>query len=301
MGRRVLIIVAGLLAAAVLLGYGLSVWGRGDMLTIHYYDTVNNTWDTELYETRETGLTAADTAGRAIGRLERIQEQNAAWRTLPRGYIAELSLDGSVYTVRFTPEFSGLTLLEMNIAASSVVYTLTEIPGIESVLFYSGDTEFTLAGTLPGPLDRSRLFLSAELLPDNVGTQLITLYFLNKADNALTAVQRRVAFNPSRSIENIIIDELIAGPDDEGQQSLIPSDAKLRENVRVDSGICYVDFTADFLTRYANEESLTLAVYSIVNTLLDNTGATQVQLLFAGDRTAAQHSVIDLGGTISRN
>jgi germination protein M len=301
MGRRALIIVAGLLIAAVLLVYGLSVWGRGDMLTIYYYDTVNNIWGGELYETRESGLSAADAGSRALNRLERLPEQNAAWRTLPRDNIADRSLDGSVYTVRFVPEFEGLTRLEMNIAVSSVVYTLTEIPGIDSVLFYSGDTEFTLAGTFPGPLDRSRLFLSAELLPDNAATPLLTLYFLSSADNALTAVQRRVALNPSRPIESIIIDELIAGPDVEGQQGLIPSDARLRDNVRVDSGICYVDFTADFLTRYVSEENLTLAVYSIVNTLLDNTGATQVQLLFGGDRTAAQHSVIDLGGTISRN
>jgi hypothetical protein len=62
-----------------------------------------------------------------------------------------------------------------------------------------------------------------------------------------------------------------------------------------------VDFAADFLTRYDSEESLTLAVYSIVNTLLDNTGATQVQLLFAGDKTAAQHGSIDLGAALGRS
>ena len=88
-------------------------------------------------------------------------------------------------------------------------------------------------------------------------------------------------YNSNISLEKLIVEQLIAGPPFEGAYPTIPSETKLL-NISIKDNICYVNLDEGFLgTGYNVIESI--PVYSIVNSLIENTDAQKVQISINGE------------------
>lgn len=273
----------------------------GIIIPLYYYDGLEGNWSTEPYEIRLTGQSDNDMVSVALDRLSRLPEQQSGTKSLPRGILEESAVDGRTCVVRLSEEGYGkMTIQEKAVAMTSLVYTLTGFDFVDNVSLYVGNEEIGRDDTTYGVLDRNKIIMDNELLPDNIGVETVTLYFADAGLTALVSVEREIELQPNKPFENHLLEELIAGPAAKDLARLIPADVRINGNIRVDSNICYVDFSTDFLQRVDNDELLGLTVRSVVATLLDNTGAMQVQLFFKGERTAAVHSTMDLGNPLSR-
>ena len=118
------------------------------------------------------------------------------------------------------------------------------------------------------------------------GTVEVLLYFSGSEAMYLLPERREVSQN-NRSLAEIIVNELIKGPEQEGLLQTIPEEAELQLAEVVD-GIAYVNFSEEISTEHiGGSAGEILTIYSIVNTLVELPEIEAVQLLEEGEKKDA--------------
>ena len=109
----------------------------------------------------------------------------------------------------------------------------------------------------------------------------ITLYFANMAGDGLVRETQKVHYSSNISMEKLVVERLLEGPLEEGEQSAIPQGTKLVSVSTVD-GVCYVNFDEGFLNQnYEIKEPV--VIYSIVDSLSELSYVSKVQIAVNGD------------------
>ena len=90
----------------------------------------------------------------------------------------------------------------------------------------------------------------------------------------------------------MIVEELREGASETGVCATINPDTNLL-SVTTKDKICYVNFDSTFLTG-AYDILPELTVYSIVDSLVEGTGATRVQITINGETNASYMETVDL-------
>ena len=182
----------------------------------------------------------------------------------------------------FSPEYKKMPKVYEVLCRAAIVRTLGQIDGVEYVDFQvNGEPLTDLEGKEIGLMNEDQFIENAGEEINAYKTADLTLYFSNKAGDKL--VEQRVAmeYNSNISLEKLIVEQLIAGPPFEGAYPTIPSETKLL-NISIKDNICYVNLDEGFLgTGYNVIESI--PVYSIVNSLIENTDAQKVQISINGE------------------
>ena len=182
----------------------------------------------------------------------------------------------------FSPEYKKMPKVYEVLCRAAIVRTLGQIDGVEYVDFQvNGEPLTDLEGKEIGLMNEDQFIENAGEEINAYKTADLTLYFSNKAGDKL--VEQRVAmeYNSNISLEKLIVEQLIAGPPFEGAYPTIPSETKLL-NISIKDNICYVNLDEGFLgTGYNVIESI--PVYSIVNSLIENTDAQKVQKILHKD------------------
>jgi len=111
----------------------------------------------------------------------------------------------------------------------------------------------------------------------------VKLYFANAAGDKLIASYREKHYSTNTPLERFVVEELIAGPSGqiEGLYPVINPETKI-VNILTKDGICYVNLDSNFLT-VINNVSTEVAVYSIVNSLVEFDNINKVQILVNGE------------------
>lgn len=167
---------------------------------------------------------------------------------------------------------------------AAIVRTLTQIKGANYVgITVEGNQLFDSAGELVG-------WMNAEQFIDNDGNDINTyelakvkLYFANETGDKLIGAYREKHYSTNTSLERFVVEEVIAGPSGQiaGLYPSVNPQTKII-NVMTKDGICYVNLDSNFLT-VVNNVSTEIAVYSIVNSLVELSNVNKVQILVNGE------------------
>lgn len=176
---------------------------------------------------------------------------------------------------------------------AAVVQSLVQIEGIDDVGFsVSGNGIKDENGNLLG-------FQNADDYVQNTGSALhssheatLELYFANEAGDKLVAETVDVSYSSNVPIEKIIIEHIIAGPSKSGLYRTISSDVKVL-GVTSKEGICYVNLSESFLNNTCDVIP-EVAVYSLVNSIVEGSGVTQVQISVNGQSEVTYMDTFDL-------
>ena len=127
----------------------------------------------------------------------------------------------------------------------------------------------------------------------------LTLYFADAEGQGLVEEKREVIHNSNTSMERLVVEQLLEGPQTEGCQATIPPDTKLL-NISVTDNVCYVNFDGAFLNNSlgGREE---LPIYSIVNSLTQLTTVNRVQFSVNGSPTVMFRDVLSLDTLFEQN
>ena len=106
-------------------------------------------------------------------------------------------------------------------------------------------------------------------------------------------------YNSSTSIEKLVVEQLIKGPEKEGMLAVIPPETRVL-GVSVREHICYVNFDQEFLNG-APGVTPEATVYAIVNSLTESGNVSQVQISVNGESDIQYMNRIDLGKPLTRN
>ena len=185
----------------------------------------------------------------------------------------------------FSPEYKKMPKVYEVLCRAAIVRTMGQIDGVEYVDFQvNGEPLTDLEGKEIGLMNEDQFIENAGEEINAYKTADLTLYFANKAGDKLVGQRVAMEYNSNISLEKLIVEQLIAGPPFEGAYPTIPSETKLL-NISIKDKICYVNLDEGFLgTGYNVIESI--PVYSIVNSLIENTDAQKVQISVNGNAEA---------------
>jgi len=214
--------------------------------------------------------------------------------------LVNYSLDGAMLTLWLDEDYYEMQQVEKVLCCASIVRTMTQIDGVDCVTFYVGDSQLTDAqGNLIGTLYADSFVENPGATINSIQSTNLTLYFSNMDGDALIAETRNVHYSSNMSLEKVIMEQLLDGPDMAGLKSAIPSATKLVSVSTVD-GTCYVNLDSGFKHQdYSVKEPV--VVYSIVNSLLEQANISQVQLSVNGDTSGVYRDSFKLSEFYVRN
>ena len=200
----------------------------------------------------------------------------------------------------FSPEYKKMPKVYEVLCRAAIVRTLGQIDGVEYVDFQvNGEPLTDLEGKEIGLMNEDQFIENAGEELNAYKTADLTLYFSNKAGDKLVGQRVAMEHNSNISLEKLIVEQLIAGPPFEGAYPTIPSETKLL-NISIKDNICYVNLDEGFLgTGYNVIESI--PVYSIVNSLIENTDAQKVQISINGETNRMFRESINFDTIFEKN
>ena len=200
----------------------------------------------------------------------------------------------------FSPEYKKMPKVYEVLCRAAIVRTLGQIDGVEYVDFQvDGEPLTDLEGKEIGLMNEDQFIENAGEEINAYKTADLTLYFSNKAGDKLVGQRVAMEYNSNISLEKLIVEQLIAGPPFEGAYPTIPSETKLL-NISIKDNICYVNLDEGFLgTGYNVIESI--PVYSIVNSLIENTDAQKVQISINGETNRMFRESINFDTIFEKN
>lgn len=284
----------------MLAGCGASDTGETDTMPIYY---ISNS---------ETKIETHEYALQSQTETEQIEELLAALAQAPlkKEYKAPLAMGFEVlgYTLEdgklllnMGQEYKELSVVQELLVRAAIVRTMVQLPGINFVAIRVNDEHlFDSLGQLVG-------WMNADTFVENEGNEInayaevrLKLYFANETGDGLMAIYRTREYNTNISIEKIIVEELIKGPNAEGVvYPTINPDTKVA-NVAVKDGICYVNLDETFLTQIYNVTP-EVTIYSIVNSLVEQTGVNKVQISINGDSSGVYREKYSFTTYFERN
>ena len=182
---------------------------------------------------------------------------------------------------------------------AALTRTLTQIEGIDYINIYCGDQPLMdRQGNPVGMLSATDFIMNTSNVNAYEKTEL-TLYFADETGNRLVPEKREVVHNINTSLEQLIVEQLIAGPGQEGHNPTLPSDCKIL-SLSVTDNVCYINFDSAFAntTLAVNEY---IPIYSIVDSLSEMTTVTKVQIMINGSKDVMFRDVVSLNTTFERS
>lgn len=211
-----------------------------------------------------------------------------------------VDVEGGVATVSLSGGYESLDVAGQTLVKAAVVKTLTQLDSISGVKFMLGELPLTDRMGAEIPVMTADSFVSNPgLVVSDENSLQFVLYFADAEENYLRSISREVSKNTDASREQIVIEELIAGPTTGDFRSVMPNGTKVN-SVSVADGICYIDLSNEFLTGNS-PVGMNLTVYSIVNSLAELNSVRKVQILIDGNITEITRDGVDLSQVFSRN
>lgn len=214
--------------------------------------------------------------------------------------IEDWELKGTKLLLNFNEKYSQLDGASELLLRAAVVQSLVQISGVDYVSF------FVEGEPLTDKEEREMGYMRAEDFVQNTGSSLhsyqtakLRLYFSNSKGEELAKEEVSVRYNSNMSIEKLIVERLIKGPSAQGNKPVIPAEAKVL-SVAVKDDVCYVNFDEGFLN-IVEKVNPKVTIYSLVNSIIDNGGAEQVQILVNGESNVTYQETIDLSKPFVRN
>lgn len=184
---------------------------------------------------------------------------------------------------------------------AAIVKTLVQIDGVDSVFIYVNNVPLADSnGESIGPMTADTFIEDFGQETDSLLSTNLTLYFASADGMSTVAETREVYYSRNVSIEKLVMDQLLKGPDSANLISAIPNGTKVNSITVSENGVCIVNFDVGIETTVTGvTENVT--VYSIVNSLTELDNIKQVQILVNGETPHISNVDADLSSAISRN
>lgn len=217
----------------------------------------------------------------------------------------KLTEDGQL-TLNFDGNYKSLTGITEILCRAAIVKTLGQIEGIEYI-------EFNVNGQpLMNTNEKPIGFMKQDDFIGNTGGKTdynqevtMTLFFANKKGNALLETRVTKIYDGTISMEQLIMEQLINGPGaikglkEDNLYPTIPSSTSLIK-VSTKDGLCYVDLSKEFLEKIP-EITDEVAIYSIVNSLVEMPSVNKVKFLIEGEEQKTYRETMTFNQYFERN
>ncbi|MBR6665806.1 MAG: GerMN domain-containing protein [Lachnospiraceae bacterium] len=214
--------------------------------------------------------------------------------------ILDYQLENGKLLINVDEKYKELNTIQEVLVRAALVRTLTAHPAVNFVAIRVNNEQlFDSLGNLVG-------WMNAYHFIENDGKEINTyeevklkLYFANETGDKLVQVTRTKEYNTNISLEKLIVEELIKGPNSEAVYPTINPATKVA-NVTVKDGVCYVNLDENFLSQiYTVTPEVT--IFSITNSLVELTNVNKVQISINGDTSGTYREKYSFTTYFERN
>lgn len=210
------------------------------------------------------------------------------------------SVENGTVTLSFDDVYKEQSAIEEVLTRAAIVRTLTQIDGIDYVTMQVREEPVTDSlGNVVGAM-------SADMFIDNAGNEInayeqvkLRLYFANETGDKLIETNRKGVYSSNISMEKLIVEQLIQGPNGDGIYPTINPATKVI-GVTVKDGTCYVNLDENFL-KQTTEVNAEVTIYSITNSLVELSNVNKVQISINGETNYMFCESISLAKSFERN
>jgi len=279
---------------AILLFMAVLLTGCGGKM--NYTDEIKNAYQIYFIDSKTSGLVSVSYVPEGSTKEELVAEllevlqkepDNAAYKKgIPEGVtIKDYNIVDDQLIINFDANYNELTGIPEVLCRAVIVKTMCQIPGIDFVLFNVNGQPFIDSNGIQTGL------MTAEFFIENTGAETnykVTLYFANETGDKLKKTTRYIFYTGTSPIEEQVINQIINGPTELGMYATVPEGTTVL-NVSTKEKICYVDLNEKFLDKLptVTEE---VAIYSIVNSLVELPGINKVQFRINGQTVETFHN-----------
>jgi len=210
------------------------------------------------------------------------------------------SINEDVVQISVDDNYKKLSPTTEVLTRAAIVRTLTQIKGVRYVNMKVGENDLT--DSLGGIIGS----MTAEQFVDKAGNEINTyekvelnLYFAADNGKHLVKVLRPLEYNSNISLERLVVETIIGGPDGEALYPTVNPHTKII-SIAVKDNICYVNLSKEFLTTQ-NDVLPEVTIYSIVNSLIELQNINKVQISVEGNNAVIFRDTIDLAILFERN
>lgn len=185
------------------------------------------------------------------------------------------------------------------LAKAAITKTLCQLETVDWVQFEIYDSSTMMEdGTSIETYDEYS-FVDKESEGGYLEKGVITLYFANETGDMLVEYDKMVEITNDVSLEQLVIESLIAGPQREGYFATIPEGTTLKK-ISIKDGVCYVDLSSEF-NNSLNTCLDAVTIYSVVNSLCALPTIYKVQFLINGEKQEFYRETIPMDGMFERS
>lgn len=214
--------------------------------------------------------------------------------------ISGYTLYDKTVNIDFSSSYYEMSKVTELLCRSAIVLSITQLKGVDYVIFTVNSQPLVLDGNNEIGSMKAEDFVAGEESNINSFQNLnIVVYYADKDGKNLVAEEYSGVYDTNTSVEKLILEKLISGPELNQYQRTIPSNVKLL-SVMTKDGICYVNFDNSFLTE-STDVSPELEIYSIVNSLCELSYINKVQISINGETNVKFKDSISLEYTFTRN
>ncbi len=272
-----------LMLLAVLTGCGTREPETGKKISVYYVNTAET--KVEVHDQYLNTKTPQEQLEETMTFLSTTPEKLEYKAPFDMGFqVLDYEVEDGKLVINVDKAYSELSVTTEVLVRAAVVRTLTQLSNVKYVtITVEGSQLYDNAGELVG-------WMNAEQFINNDGNEINTYelvkvkqYLANADGEKLIAAYREKHYSTNTPLERFVVEELIAGPSGqiEGLYPVINPETKII-NILTKDGICYVNLDSSFLT-VVNNVSTEVAVYSIVNSLVELDNINKVQILVNGE------------------
>ena len=208
-------------------------------------------------------------------------------------------LDGTLLYVYFDAQYGELRKERLILCSAALTRTLCQVPGVDHVGIYSGDQMLrSREGTPLGPFAAND-FIDSISNVNNYETVELTLYFSDASGKMLTGETRTVTYRVDTPLEELVVEQLLAGPGREGSRPVFADGTRLL-SLSVNDNICYLNFNREFLTAIPDEDP-GVTIYALVNSLTELDSVQRVQIAVEGSQDVMLRDAVSLNTLFEDN
>lgn len=190
-------------------------------------------------------------------------------------------VDGNV-TIDLSEEYDKLENIEQILVRAALVETLCQLDDVDSVtLLLEGEPLLDASGNEVGAMEPDDFISSSGSEIQTYERERLHLYFADESGTKLVDTYRNVVFNSNISMERLVVEQVIKGPNSDVVYPTVNPDTKVI-SVTTRDGVCYVNLDDTFLDDPYNVTGQ-VAIYSIVNALTQLSSVRKVQFSINGE------------------
>lgn len=294
------------LLAIMICGCGNSTAGfstdnipKGTLFRVYFMNTAGTKLQSVDYmaENKE----AKSLVSELISQLSKPPEAIGLKQAVPDD-ISVLSYDiqGETVTLHFGENYNALTGVTEVLRRAAVVKTLTQIEGIKFVKYTVGEQPLLYSDMIPvGSMKADDFIDNKSGETTYYQTVHLILYYTDEMGRKLIPARHNVEFDGTISMENLVLKQLINGPlPAENLMAVIPEGTKVNK-VSSKDGICYVDFSKEFLSGIDGVSNRVI-IYSVINSLSEIGSVTKVVITVEGEVVSTYRGEIPIDLPLER-